>query len=83
MTKCGIPGKSGSLRFFRQTQVELNTNLLLRDDEYFERADEFIPERWLRSDATPSDVTTLASKDPFAMLPFSHGARSCIGGRKH
>ena len=49
--------------------------MLLREEEYFERGNEFIPERWLRDDAT-----TLRAKDLFAMLPFSHGARMCIGG---
>ena len=57
-----------------QTQVEINTNLLLRDEEYFERADEFLPERWMREESARWRV-----KDPFAMLPFSHGSRMCIG----
>ena len=67
--------RTSALHFSLQTQVEINTNLLLREEEYFERANEFIPERWLRD-----DVTTLRAKDLFAMLPFSHGARMCIGG---
>ena len=43
--------------------------------ENFRNADEFIPERWLRSN--PESKTA----HPFSSIPFGHGPRSCIGRR--
>uniref|UniRef100_T1JAE9 Cytochrome P450 n=1 Tax=Strigamia maritima TaxID=126957 RepID=T1JAE9_STRMM len=45
-----------------------------RDEEYFEQADEFVPERWLPGSA-------LKSFPAHASLPFGSGTRSCIGRR--
>ena len=42
--------------------------------EYFDNPDDFIPERWDRSDQAPSI-------DPYLSLPFGHGRRACIGRR--
>ncbi|XP_063918634.1 probable cytochrome P450 12a4, mitochondrial [Zophobas morio] len=41
-------------------------------DEYFPRAKEFLPERWLSSHKTAN---------PFAFAPFGLGSRSCLGKR--
>ena len=55
-----------------QTQIQLNMNVLLREEDYFKDGNEFIPERWLRG----ADKTLV---DSYLVLPFSHGARMCIG----
>lgn len=46
---------------------------MAHDEQHFSRAEEFIPERWLRSE--PKDV------NPFSMLPFGFGSRMCVGRR--
>lgn len=52
---------------------------LLKDENFVEQADEFIPERFLK-EAQPGCPN---AKDihPFIMLPFGFGARACIGRR--
>ncbi|KAJ8303364.1 hypothetical protein KUTeg_019760 [Tegillarca granosa] len=45
------------------------------DERFFERAKEYIPERWLRDD------TGKRNFHPFSTLPFGFGPRSCIGQR--
>lgn len=44
-------------------------------DEYFPRANEFIPERWLRGHPMESN------HHPYTLLPFGFGTRMCIGRR--
>jgi len=48
-----------------------NYNLILytlfRNPEFFEKPDEFIPERFLKDNK------------PFAFIPFSAGGRNCVG----
>lgn len=48
---------------------------LMRDENYFNKANEFVPERWLRG----NDLCEV--RDPFAYLPFGFGARACVGKR--
>ncbi|ELU00675.1 hypothetical protein CAPTEDRAFT_125634 [Capitella teleta] len=45
--------------------------------KYFSDPDEFIPERWLRSESCQKQ----GDFHPYVFLPFGHGARSCIGRR--
>ncbi|KDR22802.1 putative cytochrome P450 301a1, mitochondrial [Zootermopsis nevadensis] len=45
-------------------------------EEYVNKADQFLPERWLKS---PGD--SLYRIHPFASLPYGHGARMCLGRR--
>lgn len=44
-------------------------------DEHFEDAQQFIPERWLRSNKAKNNA------HPFASVPFGFGPRACIGRR--
>ncbi|XP_045623411.1 probable cytochrome P450 49a1 [Procambarus clarkii] len=43
-------------------------------EEYFPRATEYLPERWLRANPDRSD-------NVFASIPFSMGTRMCVGKR--
>ncbi|XP_042145701.1 LOW QUALITY PROTEIN: probable cytochrome P450 301a1, mitochondrial [Ixodes scapularis] len=49
-----------------------------RLEDNFTRADEFLPERWLKRDDQGRQEWVL---HPFASLPFSFGARMCLGRR--
>lgn len=44
-------------------------------DKYFENAQQFIPERWLKSSMNTEKIHA------FASLPFGYGPRSCVGRR--
>ena len=57
--------------FFFQTCVLVNNYTMSRDKDIFENPDEFIPERWSREDNQ--------KWDPFAVVPFGFGSRSCLG----
>nr|XP_033322149.1 cytochrome P450 315a1, mitochondrial isoform X2 [Megalopta genalis] len=46
-----------------------------RDSRNFSRPNEFLPERWIRTD----EGTYRSLLNPHASLPFALGARSCIG----
>ena len=52
--------------------VSVPTYSLLRDPSTFEKAEEFIPERWLTTDDNKQKMNK-------AHLPFSTGPRACIG----
>lgn len=52
------------------TCVLLNTYTMSRNEEFFEKPDEFIPERWSREEK---------EFHPFSSLPFGFGSRSCVG----
>jgi cytochrome P450 len=52
--------------------VSVPTYSLLRDPGTFEKADEFLPERWLTTDQNKAKMSK-------AHLPFSTGPRACIG----
>ncbi|XP_013107497.2 cytochrome P450 CYP12A2 [Stomoxys calcitrans] len=69
------------------TMVVVVNMSMLTNDEFYPRASEFLPERWLR---THKDETTvcgnlspqdLKPRNPFVYFPFGFGARSCIGRR--
>lgn len=45
--------------------------------KHFDNADKFIPERWLKKDQKSTKTNT----NPYLVLPFSHGMRSCIARR--
>lgn len=46
-----------------------------RLEEYFKDPQAFVPERWLKSDAEYRNT------NPYLVLPFGHGPRTCIARR--
>lgn len=54
--------------------------VLQNDAEYFPLTDQFIPERWIKSDPL-FDASKMHVNNPFVYLPFGFGPRSCIGRR--
>ena len=56
--------------------VAFNNQTICRDKKYFDKAAEFLPERWLKHDSNE-----LRPAPNFVMLPFGYGPRMCIGRR--
>ncbi|XP_013107495.1 cytochrome P450 CYP12A2 [Stomoxys calcitrans] len=68
------------------TLVSMPSVSLLRDNTHYPRANEYLPERWLRATKEaaqgPSGCPNeLKASSHFTYLPFGFGARSCIGRR--
>lgn len=55
------------------------TVVLQNDAKYCPRADDFIPERWIKGDPQFDETKMLGNS--FIYLPFGFGPRSCIGRR--
>ncbi|XP_055588799.1 uncharacterized protein LOC129741117 [Uranotaenia lowii] len=53
---------------------------LYKDERYYARAQEFLPERWLK-ESESEQVPNAKSAHPFLFLPFGFGPRTCIGRR--
>lgn len=64
----------------KNTNVILTSNLMLRDERYFEKPNQFIPERWLRTENSEQNMS-VKNINPFIFLPFGFGPRSCVGKR--
>lgn len=67
----------GGYQIPKYTDVAMASIITSLTDKYFERPDEFIPERFLKSQPCPE----LKATHPFAFIPFGFGARMCIGRR--
>uniref|UniRef100_A0A1Q3FR33 Putative cytochrome p450 12a4 mitochondrial n=1 Tax=Culex tarsalis TaxID=7177 RepID=A0A1Q3FR33_CULTA len=60
------------------TDVAMAAMILHSGDEYFERGNEFLPERWLK---TETGCPSGKDVHPFLFLPFGFGPRACVGLR--
>lgn len=56
--------------------IAMSMIVLQKSDVFFSKSDEFVPERWMKTDGNDS-----AKINPFVFLPFGFGVRSCIGRR--
>lgn len=65
------------------TRVMMNSNLLSKDECHYTRAEEFLPERWLRQrhNETCAEKLIDENQSPFVYLPFGFGPRMCAGKR--
>ncbi|XP_071114314.1 probable cytochrome P450 CYP44 [Haliotis cracherodii] len=59
------------------TLIVMNNQRSVRNKKYFDRPDEFIPERWIRDE----DGNRKSMIPPMALLPFGFGPRNCLGRR--
>ncbi|XP_023219541.1 cytochrome P450 302a1, mitochondrial-like [Centruroides sculpturatus] len=50
--------------------------LIGKSSEYFLKASDFVPERWIRENGMLEEKI-----HPYAILPFGHGRRRCVGQR--
>jgi len=66
--------QAGSYTFPKGVRIAILIDAINRDKNYWERAEEFIPERWLKIDETKV-------KSEMHYIPFSMGPRICIGQR--
>lgn len=64
-----------------QTIVVTQNQIICRLPEYFDEPNSFIPERWLRDGNDEINKTREKSVNPYMVLPFGHGPRSCIARR--
>lgn len=60
-----------------QTIVVTQNFISCRLAKHFDSPDKFIPERWMKS----MNAKANKSINPYLVLPFSHGMRSCIARR--
>ncbi|XP_046574672.1 probable cytochrome P450 CYP44 [Haliotis rubra] len=59
------------------TLIVMSNQRTVRNKKYFDRPDEFIPERWLRDEHGNRQRMI----PPMTLLPFGFGPRNCLGRR--
>ena len=70
--------KNKTILYDFQTDVMTANLIPCTTDEYFPKAKEFLPERWL---STVLPDISHKTANPFAFAPFGLGSRSCLGKR--
>uniref|UniRef100_W8BVC2 Putative cytochrome P450 12c1, mitochondrial n=1 Tax=Ceratitis capitata TaxID=7213 RepID=W8BVC2_CERCA len=84
MRETGADLALSGYRVAKGTRVFMTSNMLLNEERFFPRAQEFIPERWLRQQdeaMTESEQLMADNLNKFIYLPFGFGPRSCVGKR--
>ncbi|XP_063892025.1 cytochrome P450 315a1, mitochondrial [Helicoverpa armigera] len=66
----------GNYKLSKGTPIIASIYTSGRDEQYFSRANEYLPYRWDRNDARKNELVNHVTS---ASLPFALGARSCIG----
>ncbi|CAG9797568.1 unnamed protein product [Chironomus riparius] len=61
------------------SHVGMQPVFALQDDKFYQNAQQFLPERWLRDQT--EGCPRAGTSNPFTFLPFGFGARSCVGKR--
>ncbi|XP_037050618.1 probable cytochrome P450 12b2, mitochondrial [Bradysia coprophila] len=61
------------------TLCVMGSMTMAKDEKFVERADEFIPERFLKE--TQPGCPSAKDFNPFIFIPFGFGSRACIGRR--
>lgn len=65
----------------KDTDIAMPSQILMRDEKFYPRPNDFIPERWLRDVESSSECPMARNVNPFVFLPFGFGPRTCIGRR--
>lgn len=65
-------------RIPKGTNVAMGNGIIQNDEKYFEKADKFLPERWIRNE---KGEVGAKSTHPFVYMPFGFGPRTCVGRR--
>ncbi|XP_071640318.1 cytochrome P450 302a1, mitochondrial [Temnothorax longispinosus] len=63
------------------TVVVTQNQVICRLPEYFDEPNSFRPERWLRDSNDKENKLREKPVNPYTVLPFGHGPRSCIARR--
>lgn len=67
---------------FFKVQVIFPHSTISNTEKYFNKYNEFLPERWLKSCPYKNDNYNISKQHhPFASLPFGYGKRMCLGRR--
>ncbi|XP_055847817.1 probable cytochrome P450 12d1 proximal, mitochondrial [Episyrphus balteatus] len=69
----------GGYQIPKGTNTILNSSLMLLNEKYYSRPNEYIPERWMRKNTSNEIIQD--NSHPFSFLPFGFGPRICVGKR--
>ncbi|CAB1450368.1 unnamed protein product [Pleuronectes platessa] len=71
----------GDYWFPKKTQFHLCHFAVCHDEAMFPNPEEFVPERWLRSQTPGCPAPSFDKPQPYSYVPFGVGVRACVGKR--